>query len=177
MLSVLASLALAASSWSPQCTSKTDPSVWFVFMAAADAKPVPEFECKGLFIEQMSCTQTLGFGKIKEAAPTPGGLPTYELRYLPSGDLMTIMTFLNGVGGGVAYKPPAQPAASPAATLPPPKPEDLMRGYLNQRNKASAATKGVTLHVWYCPESPFFVPEDAVTPVGMLLQEHIVPVQ
>lgn len=178
LTALLASVALAASSWSPKCTAKDDPSVWFVFTAAPDAPPVPDFDCKGLFFESsISCTQTIGMGKIRATGVNPAGHPTYELRYLPFGDLMKISAFLNSPGGGVEYKPPAVPAASPAATPPPPKPEDLMRGYLTQRNKASAATKNVTLHVWYCPESPFFLPEDVIVPVGMKPEEHIVPVQ
>ena len=70
------------------------------------------------------------------------------------------------------YKPPVVISTSYAATPPLPTPTDLMRGFLSQRNNASAATKGVTLHVWACPDAPFTTPDDVTTPVGMLTQRH-----
>lgn len=173
MLSWLVSAALAANSWTPSCTAANDPSVWFLFTQAADAPPSPEYECKGIFFDNIPCTQTIGLGKIAQTGLSSGGYALHELRYLPNGDIQKIMTFLNVTGGGVLYKPPVQPAASPAATPPPPKTEDLMRGYLTQRNKASAATKNVTLHVWYCPDSSFFMPTDVTEPVGIKVVEHI----
>lgn len=173
MILWLIGAALAASSWAPTCTAKDDPSVWFIFTSAPDAKPVPEFECKGVFFETIPCTQTLGLGKIRQTGITNTGYPSYELRYLPSGDIPKIMGFLTQPDGGVLYKPPVVPSASPAATPPPLKTEELMRGYLQQRNKASGPTQNVTLHVWYCPESAFFVPEDVTKPVNLKVEEHI----
>ncbi len=171
--------ALAADSWNATCTAKDDPSVWFVLAAAPDAPPLPEFECKGLFFDStLSCTQTVGLGKIRPGATSPGGIPLLELRYLPYGAIPTVVGFLSQPGGGVLYKPPAGPvAATPAAVPPPLNSVELLRFYLEQRAKASAATKNITLHIWSCPDSGFIAPDDAITPYGMKLVEHsgIVP--
>lgn len=172
MLALL-SLAFAADSWTPTCTAKDDPSVWFVFTAAPDTKPPPDFDCAGLFFDSsVACPQTLGVGKIRPSGSSPGGIPLLELRYLPYGDKTKLLTFLNQPGGGVQFKPPATAATSPAATPPPPSAGDLLGLYLKQRNKASAATKNVTLHVWICPESGLEPPMDQIEPFGMTLQPH-----
>ena len=175
MLFGLLAAALAADSWNATCATKNDPSVWFVFSGAPDAPPLPDFDCKGLFFDStVSCTQTLGVGKIKPSGTSPGGIPLLELRFLPYGDSTTIRSFLSQPGGGVVYKPPAVPAATSYAAQPPPATaSELLGQYLLQRNKASAATANVTLHVWTCPEAPFTAPVDAITPFGMKLQPHV----
>ena len=174
MVFSLLAAALAADSWTATCPTKDDPSVWFIFMSAPDAAPVPDFDCKGLFFDStLSCTQTVGMGKIKASGTSPGGIPLLELRYLPYGDATTIRTFLSQPGGGVQYKPPTVVAATPAAQPPPPSAGDLLRMYLMQRNKASAATNNVTLHLWICPEAGLEPPMDAIEPFGMKLQPHI----
>jgi hypothetical protein len=173
MLAQLLSTAQAADSWTATCATANDPSVWFVFTSAPDAAPLPDYDCKGLFFETAACTQTVGLGKIRPSGASPGGIPLLELRYLPYGDIPTIMGFMSRLDGGVTYKPPAVAATSYAATPPPPGAADLLKAYLLQRNKASAATKNITLHVWSCPDAQFFPPEDAVTPYGMKLVEHI----
>lgn len=170
----LVSLALAAESWTPTCPVADDPTVWFIFTAAPDAKPVPDYDCTGLFFDStIACPQTLGLGKIVAGGTSPGGIPLMELRYLPYGDKTTILKFLQQPGGGVQYKPPAVAATSYAATPPPPTTDELLKMYLMQRNKASAATKNVTLHLWICPEAGLSPPMDAIEPFGMKLQPHM----
>lgn len=174
MLPGLFALALAADSWNATCAAKDDPSVWFVFTSAADAPPLPDYDCKGLFFDStVSCTQTVGMGKIRPAAEQPGGgTPILELRYLPYGNAQTIVTFLSQPGGGVVHKPPTQAATSPAATPPPLNSVELLSQYLHSRAKASAPTKNITLHVWSCPDSGFIPPTEAISPYGMKLVEH-----
>lgn len=167
------SAALAADAWTATCPTKDDPSVYFIFTAAADAPPSPDFDCKGLFFEGMSCMQTVGIGKIKANGLSPGGLPVFELRYLPFGDMTSIVAFLNKPDGGVLYKRPPVAATTYAGTPPPPTPTELFKLYLDQRNKASAATKGITLHTWTCPDAQFYPPEESITPFGMTLSEHL----
>ncbi len=164
----------AANSWGPICASSADPSVWFVFTATdPKATPVPEYECLGLFYDTTACTTTLGLGKIRPLGVDSSGYSTFELRYLPAGDTITIITFLNQNGGGVLYKTPTVVGASPAATVAPPQPEDLMAMYLQQRNKASAATTGVALHMWSCPDILLDVPAELLTPTGLQLIRHV----
>lgn len=170
----LFSLAFAAESWTATCPTKDDPSIWFLFSSAADAPPVTDYDCFGLFFDStIACTQTVGVGKIRAGGTSPGGIPLLELRYLPYGDKTGILTFLQQPGGGVLYKPPAVAATSYAATPPPPSAEDLLRMYLMQRNKASAATNNVTLHVWICPDAGLSPPMDAIEPFGMKLVPHM----
>ncbi|MDP2312408.1 MAG: hypothetical protein Q8P41_05845 [Pseudomonadota bacterium] len=166
--------AVAADSWVPTCPTKDDPSVWFVLAASPDAPPLPDFDCKGLFFDStVACTQTVGLGKIRPASASPGGIPLLELRYLPYGDIGGIMGFFSRLDGGVLYKVPTVEATSYAATPPPATAEDLLELYLNQRNKASAATNNVTLHVWSCPDAKFHAPVGAIDPYGMKLVEHL----
>ncbi|MFZ5477245.1 MAG: hypothetical protein ACOZNI_10775 [Myxococcota bacterium] len=175
MLTWLLPAAMAASSsWTATCSTKDDASVWFVFAQAPDAPAQTDFDCKGLFFENVACTQSVGIGKIKPTGVSSTGHPQYELRYLPYGDVTSIVTFLNAPGGGVVYKlPPPPPGQTYASTPPPPKPNELLKLYLDQRAKASAATKNVTLHVWSCPDAQFFPPEEAIKPYGTVLAEHV----
>lgn len=160
----------ASNAWNPVCTSAADPSVWFVFSATdPKAAPLPEYECKGLFFDTTACPTTLGLGKIRPTGTDTAGYATYELRYLPAGGIPTIMGFLNQPGGGVAYAPPRPaPGAAPA----PAQPEELLAAYLQQRNKASAATTGVVLNLWTCPDIALDVPEDLLRPTGLRLVRH-----
>ncbi len=163
----------AANAWTPLCTSSADPSVWFVFSATdPKATPLPDYECSGLFYDTTACPTTLGLGKIRPTGTDAVGYSTYELRYLPAGDLVTIVTFLNQPGGGVLYKTPTVVASSYAASTAPPQPEDLLAMYLQQRNKASAATSGVALHIWTCPDIDFDVPVELLKPTGLQLVRH-----
>lgn len=177
LLALLALLpgALAADSWTATCPTKDDPSVWFVFAAAPDAPPLPDFDCKGLFFDStVACTQTVGLGKIRPSGTSPGGIPLLELRYLPYGDITGVMGFFSRLDGGVLYKVP--PVASPtsyAATPPPSTASELLEQYLTQRNKASAATNNVALHVWTCPDAKFVPPTAAIDPYGMKLVQHV----
>jgi hypothetical protein len=172
MLTWMLATALAADSWTATCPTPDDPSLWFIFTSAPDAPPLPDFDCKGLFFETAACTQTVGLGKILPTGRSPGGIPLLELRYLPYGDIPTIMGFLARTDGGVQYKPPVVQAASYAAQPPPPTNAELLGQYLMQRNKASAATKNVTIHIWTCPDAPFTPPNDAITPFGMNVVQH-----
>lgn len=163
----------ASTAWNPVCTSAADPSVWFVFTSTdPKATPNPDYDCLGLFYDTTTCLSTLGLGKIKQTGTDSSGYSTFELRYLPAGDLVTIVTFLNQPGGGVLYKTPTVVASSPAAAVAPPQPEDLVSMYLQQRNKASAATSGVAMHLWTCPDLPIDVPNELLTPTGLQLILH-----
>lgn len=177
-LSVLALLynpvQAASNAWNPVCSSAADPSVWFIFSATdATATPLPEYDCKGLFFDTTACPTTLGLGKIRATGTDTDGYSTYELRYLPAGALTTIITFLNQPGGGVLYSAPKPVAASAGSSQPPAQPEDLLALFMQQRNKASAATSGVTLHLWTCPDIPFDVSESLLAPTGMGLVRHL----
>jgi hypothetical protein len=175
MLTWLISAAVAASSsWNATCAAKDDASVWFVFAQAPDAPAQTDFDCKGLFFDTtVACPQTVGVGKIRGTGVSPTGHPQHELRYLPYGDLTSIVTFLNAPGGGVVYKAPTVAPTTYAGTPPPPKPAELLKLYLEQRAKASAPTKNITLHVWSCPDAQFFPPDEAIAPFGMKLAEHL----
>jgi len=173
MLLGLLSLASAADSWTATCATKDDPSVWFVLSAAPDVPPLADYDCKGLFFDStVSCTQTVGVGKIRPDSASAGGIPLLDLRYLPYGDAQTIRTFLSQPGGGVPYKPPATAFSTPAAAPAPLTATDLLEQYLEQRNKASAATKNITLHIWSCPDAKFTPPVDAIEPYGMKYLLH-----
>ncbi len=172
LLPTLLHPALAATTWTATCPVPTDPSVWFVFSSAPDAAPLTDYDCKGLFFENASCTQTVGIGKIRPSGTSLGGIPLLELRYLPYGDIPTIIAFLSRVDGGVLYKPPVVAATTYAATPPPDTAGDLMQLYLDQRNKASAATKNITLHIWICPGAGFEPPLASITAVGTTLATH-----
>jgi hypothetical protein len=175
VLLALLSVVHAADSWTAACPTKDDPSVWFVFAAAPDAPPLPDFDCKGLFFDgTVSCTQAVGLGKIRPSGTSPGGIPLLELRYLPYGDITGIMGFFSRLDGGVLYKAPAvAPPAGYAATPPPSTASQLLELYLTQRNKASAATNNVVLHVWTCPDAKFVPPTAAIDPYGMKLVQHV----
>lgn len=164
--------AQGANAWNATCAARNEASVWFVFAQAPDLPSSPDFDCKGLFFDNVACAQVIGLGKILSNELSPGGLPLYELRFLPYGDTFTLVNFLNKPDGGVVYKLPPAPKTTYAATPPPASPSELLRLYLTQRNKASAATKNVALHVWTCPEAPFDAPDAVITPVGMTLVEH-----
>lgn len=168
------SLAIAAQAWTATCASRQDSSVWFIFAAPPakpDAPPNPDFDCKGLFFDTVPCPTVVTIGKIKAEGKTPGGSDTYALRYMPSADLATALVFLDKPGGGVLYKHPMVVGATPAAQPPPPTTMELMAGYLTQRAKASAATQGITLHTWICPESDFSLPPESIAN-GMGVQIH-----
>lgn len=167
--------ATAAESWTAPCPTRDDPSMWFVFAAAPDVPPLTEFDCQGLFFDStLSCTQTIGIGKVRPNGASPGGSPLVELRYLPYGDKTGIIGFLSRLEGGVLYKPPAAAApTSHTATPAPSTASQLFELYLNQRNKASAATANVALHVWTCPDAPFVPPTAAIEPFGMKLVQHV----
>lgn len=181
LLAFLAALALGASdAWTPKCTTRDDPSVWFVLTGAAGTQAeTKDFNCQGLFFGSASCTQSVAMGKINFLEYNNLGKPVYELRYLPAGDLARILGFMEKPGGGVVYNYPTPVGLSPAATPPPPTTAELLRGFLAQRNKASAATKGVTINLWTCPAASFTPPDDVITPVGMTVQrlEPIAPLQ
>jgi hypothetical protein len=164
----------ASNAWNPVCSSAADPSVWFVFSATdPKATPLPEYDCKGLFFDTTACPSTLGIGKIRGTGTDSAGYSTYELRYLPAGALPTIITFLNQPGGGVLYTAPKVPSAGAPTSAPPAQPEDLLALFLQQRNKASAATSGVAMHLWTCPDIPFDVADSLLTPTGMQLVRHV----
>lgn len=179
LLALLSSLgAHAADSWTATCPTRDDPSVWFVFAAAPlppEAPPLAsDFDCMGLFFDStVACPQTVGLGKIRPGDTSPGGIPLLELRYLPYGDSAGIVRFLSQPQGGVLYKLPTIAApTSYAATPPPSTASQLLELYLNQRNKASAATNNVALHVWTCPDAKFVPPVAAIEPYGMKLVQH-----
>ncbi len=164
--------AFASSAWTPTCESRTDTSVWFVLTGATGTTSVTkDFNCDGLFFDGTPCSQTVAVGKIKYKETNNLGRAVHELRYLPYGDITGIVTFLNQPGGGVAYVPPSTAGLSPAATPAPPTSAELLRVYLEKRNKAFAATKGVTINLWTCPDAPFVVPDDVISPVGMIVRK------
>ena len=175
LLALITNPAQAASNaWNPVCSSAADPSVWFVFSATdPKATPLPEYDCKGLFFDTTACPSTLGIGKIRGTGADSVGYSTYELRYLPAGALPTIITFLNQPGGGVLYTAPKVPSAGAPTNAPPDQPEDLLALFLQQRNKASAATSGVAMHLWTCPDIPFDVADSLLTPTGMQVVRHV----
>jgi hypothetical protein len=180
--------------WNATCATRDDPSVWFVFQAAAPPKAAAagapaspataaeaaaaeeaaprDYDCKGLFFAEVACPNAVGMGKIRQVDTTPMGQAVWELDYLPYGDIQQILVFLDKDVGGVKHEPPYRPLATPAATLPPYTPEELMTGYLKQRRKASAADAGVKLHVWICPDGGFSPPMDLLASYGISIVAH-----
>lgn len=171
---LLTALTWAASSWMPTCAAKDSPNLWFVFEGAPpkkDAPVAPDFVCPGLFFEDVVCGNSVGIGKVTQTSVNSLGQPTFELRYLPYGDLGSVSGFLNKEGGGVLYKPIYTPAV-PSAAEPPPNPAELLRQYLITRAKASQPTQGVTLHAWTCPAASFEPPSEEMEPNGMKFRAH-----
>lgn len=163
-----ASAAFAADSIEPSCATRDDKSIWFVLTGGtAGGSPTNDFICKGLFFGDISCTNAVGIGRISPTGITDSGYSTHELRYLPYGDTFAIISFFNKPGSGVLYKLPVITAATPAAMPPPPDPEELLRLHLRERAKASAATQGVTVHIWKCPDAKFEPPTDVLDLLGM----------
>ena len=188
----LASAWAGSANWNATCATRDDPSVWFVFqgapakpttppvagadaataVAAAEETAPKDFDCKGLFFAEVACTNVVGMGKIRQVDTTPMGQAVWELNYLPYGDIQRILVFLDKDVGGVKHEPPYRALATPAATLPPYTPEELMTGYLQQRRKASAADTGVKLHVWICPDGGFSPPMDLLGSYGISIVAH-----
>jgi hypothetical protein len=168
LLPLLASLALAASSWNATCSTSSDGSVWFALLQAPTAPPSPDFDCAGLFLDGAACPQTIGFGKIRPTATPEDGRPTtYELRYLPSGNTQSILTFLDRPGGGVLFKPPAVAGVDTSTST-----TGLFEQWLEQRARASQPTKDVTIHMWTCPAAPFDLHPLAWEGLGMKRVTH-----
>lgn len=164
----------ASSSWVPTCAARDSTNLWFVFEGAppaADAPAPPDFVCRGLFFETLSCPLSVGIGKVSSMPPNSIGQAMWELRYLPYGDEPVVTGFLNKDGGGVLFKPLYTPA-TPSVNEPPPSPAELFRQYLIQRKKASQATQGIKVHVWTCPDVTFDAPTEEMDPNGMKLFMH-----
>lgn len=175
----------AATQWIPHCATKDENTVWFVLAApapkaekkdgatAAPAGPAPvtnpDFSCTGLFFDTVPCTETVVLGKISQIGEKVLE-PVFELRYVPSGETSSILSFLDRTGPNVLFTPKAVPGAT--ASTPPPSREDLFRGWLEKRRLASGATQGVVIHVWICPEGDFSPPDEEITPYGMRLVPH-----
>lgn len=174
LLATLAQYAFGAESWQPSCVSRDEPSIWFVLSAAAGGgSATHDYDCKGLFFADISCMQTVGLGRAYAEGKNTLGLTTYVLHYLPYGETLNILSFLNKPGTGVLFKVPTLTGLSPAAMPPPLTPEDLLRLYLIDRQKASAPTQGITLHLWSCPDAPFTPPDDVISPSGMKVVQHV----
>ncbi len=171
---LFAMYAWAASSWVPTCPTKEALNLWFVFEGEPpkkDAPAPPDFVCNGLFLEDVVCGSAVGMGKVTQTGTNALGQPSFELRYLPYGDIAQVSMFLNQEGGGVAFTPLYTPAA-PSVSDPPPVPAELLRQYLIKRQKASQPTHGVKLHTWTCPAAPFEVPSEEMEPNGMTYRAH-----
>jgi hypothetical protein len=174
---LLTLLALAASSYEPSCTSKSDPSLWWVFSGATGTTSATnDYSCKGMFFGSISCTTTVGLGRLYQTEVNPAGYPLYELRYLPYGDMLGILSFFQKPGMGVLFTPPSTPGLSPAATPPPPSREEYLRLHIEDRLKASAATQGITMHIWYCPEAPVGLPMERLEEIGMKVDPRLASV-
>ena len=59
-------------------------------------------------------------GRIDAKGVNELGYATYELRYLPYGETMTILSFLQSPDRGVLYRYPVPVGLTPAAMPPPP---------------------------------------------------------
>lgn len=166
-LLLLVPLALSATSWNATCSTSADASVWFALMQAPTAPPSPDFDCAGLFLDGAACPQAIGFGKIRPTGNTSGGAPTYELRYLPSGNTSSILTFLDRPAGGVLFTPPAVAGIDATTST-----TDLFEQWLEQRARASQPTKDITIHTWTCPAAPFDLHPLAWEGLGMKRVAH-----
>lgn len=166
---VLLSAALAATVWSPICTSAADPTVWLVFedppTAAEPGKiveapgPTPT-GCEAVTFGTVECSRTVGLATVRPGSRGP------ELKYAVIGDDTQLLAFLDRALGGVALTvPPPEPSPVPR---PPPDADALVARYLDQRARASAPSLGVTLHVWTCPDAPTVAP---VAP-GIVVRNH-----
>jgi hypothetical protein len=170
LLATLSSLALAASSWNATCSASDDASVWFALLQAPTATPSADFDCPGFFLDGAACPQTIGFGKVRPTGQQENGKPLYELRYLPYGNIQSIVTFLDRPGGGVLFTPPVVPGlpASLATST-----ADLFEQWLEQRARASQPTKDIAIHMWTCPGATFDLHPMAWEALGMTRVTHV----
>ena len=174
MLAVL--LAYAASSWEPACSSKSDQSLWWIFTGAPGTTSLTnDYSCKGLFFGSISCPTTVGLGRIYQTGVNSAGYSEYELRYLPYGDTMNIMSFFQKPGLGVLFTPPPKQGDGTLAAPPPATRDELLKMHLEDRVKSSAATMGITLHVWQCAESSVAIDVAWLESLGMKLDMREAP--
>ena len=178
LLACSARAATPATNWTATCAARDEQTVWWVLAAATPPTVLPDYQCTGLYFESVDCPNALGFGRMRSTGVMYGGKLQYELRYLPYGDSAIILRLLDYGEGGVVFvpKPPlprpgevAQPTSSEPLRL---DRTELLLRYLAQRDRASAATSGIALHLWTCPDAPFDLPEADVEAQGMSVRRH-----
>lgn len=174
----VASAAAPATNWTATCTARDEPTVWWVLAADAPPKVLPDYACTGLYFESVECPNAMGFGRIRSTGEYYGGKLQYELRYLPYGDSSIILRLLDYGEGGVVFVP-KPPLPRPGEAVAPASSEplrlertELMLRYLSQRERSSAVTTGITLHVWTCPDDTFTIPEAEAAAQGMTVRRH-----
>lgn len=180
-LLLLAGVAAAeplASTWVATCSKKDEPTLWWMITAAEPPKALADFDCAQLFLDGAPCTHALGFGTVRALVDgTYGGLPVYELRYLPYGNATTILGFLDRNRDGVVYVPASGPADVSGAPVQGASTRadraQLLHSYLLQRQRSSNVNRGTTLHVWTCPQAPVTLPEYELYELGMSVQWHL----
>ena len=139
---MLFGLAWAAITWTPTCSAPDERTAWIVLGAPAPIAP-SDYGCPGLFLGDVPCDRIAGLATLRRVDRTP------TLRYMPAGETGAILEFLDRAQGGVPFPSPPDAATDTA----------LVDAWLAQRTRASAATAGITLQVWTCPDAPTLVPE------------------
>lgn len=170
--------ALPAVSWTATCTQRDEPTLWWALVAPEPPPAPADFACPGTFLDGVDCTRTIGFGKLRATGDVVMGKPVWEVRYLPYGDAPTVLRFLDRDDQGVVFVAKLRPdkPGVPAPIDPDAKRldrGDLLVRYLTQREKSSAATTGVALHLWTCPEADFTSPDADIEAQGMTVVRHV----
>jgi hypothetical protein len=130
-----------------------------------------------VFLDGVDCTTAVGFGQVRQTTDNHLGRAVWQLRYLPYGDWSVINRFLDRTDQGVLFVPKIPPTKPGEVAMPDPDAASLDEAhlfarYLAQREKSSAATSGITLHLWTCPEASFEAPETDLAVQGMTLVRH-----
>lgn len=166
-----------ATTWVATCSKKDEPTLWWMITAAEPPKALADYDCAQLFLDGAPCSNALGFGTVRALVDgTYGGLPVYELRYLPYGNATTILGFLDRNRDGVAYVPATAGDVAGAQVQGASSRADralLLQSYLMQRQRSSNVNRGTTLHVWTCPQAPVTLPEYELYELGMSVQWHV----